>query len=95
MVVNISSGKYSHVEVDIMDKLVTFTAVARGLTLSAAADNPIRAEIEKTTPHLLVQDAGNNRIYAFHDFANPSLCFCMDLVASTNMSQIYKTFIDK
>lgn len=80
VVTDVPSGYYSGVEVDIMDKLVTFTAVARGVTLSAAADNAIHAEIERTTPHLLVwgkNGPDDKYTYAFPDLADPSLCFCI------------------
>lgn len=73
-VFNVKSGFYDRVEVDIVTKTCTFTAVANGVMLSAARSNILTASIEKTTPHLLVQ-VGTNKIYAFPDFETPDLCY--------------------
>lgn len=72
---DVPSGFYTSVEVDIMDKLNTYTAVAKAVTLSAAAANELHTEMARVTPHLVVQDAGNNYFYTFPDLDDLSLCF--------------------
>lgn len=74
---DVPSGFYTSVEVDIMDKLNTYTAVAKAVTLSAAAANELRTEMTRVTPHLVVQDNRNKFFYTFPDFDDLSLCFAV------------------
>lgn len=74
---DVPSGFYTRVEVDIMDKLNTYTAVAKAVTLSAAAANELRTEMTRVTPHLVVQDNRNKFFYTFPDLDDLSLCFAV------------------
>lgn len=77
---DIKSGFYESIEVDIMDKLCTYTAVAKSVTLSATAPNALNASIEKVTPHILVKAAigGDTAFFAFPDIADLSLGFLIN-----------------
>ena len=77
---DIKSGFYESIEVDIMDKLCTYTAVAKSVTLSATAPNALNASIEKVTPHILVKATigGDTAFFAFPDIADFSLGFLIN-----------------
>ena len=79
---DIKSGFYESIEVDIMDKLCTYTAVAKSVTLSATAPNALNASIEKVTPHILVKAAigigSDTAFFAFPDIADLSLGFLIN-----------------
>lgn len=77
---DIKSGFYKSIEVDIMDKLCTYTAVAKSVTLSATAPNALNASIEKVTPHILVKATigGDTAFFAFPDIADLSLGFLIN-----------------
>lgn len=77
---DIKSGFYESIEVDIMDKLCTYTAVAKSVTLSATAPNALNASIEKVTPHILVKATigGDTAFFAFPDIADLSLGFLIN-----------------
>lgn len=77
---DIKSGFYESIEVDIMDKLCTYTAVAKSVTLSATAPNALNASIEKVTPHILVKagTGGDTVFFAFPDIADLSLGFLIN-----------------
>lgn len=77
---DIKSGFYESIEVDIMDKLCTYTAVAESVTLSATAPNALNASIEKVTPHILVKATigGDTVFFAFPDIADLSLGFLIN-----------------
>lgn len=94
---DVPSGFYTSVEVDIMDKLNTYTAVAKAVTLSAAAANELRTEMTRVTPHLVVQDAGNNYFYTFPDLDDLSLCFAVktDQPGKLLDDGFTQTFFDK
>ncbi len=79
---DIKSGFYESIEVDIMDKLCTYTAVAKSVTLSATAPNALNASIEKVTPHILVKATigigSDTAFFAFPDIADLSLGFLIN-----------------
>lgn len=77
---DIKSGFYESIEVDIMDKLCTYTAVAKSVTLSATAPNALNASIEKVTPHILVKATigTDTAFFAFPDIADLSLGFLIN-----------------
>lgn len=93
----VPSGFYTSVEVDIMDKLNTYTAAANGVTLSAEGPNDLRVGMERVTPHLVVQDNRNKFFYTFPDLDDLSLCFAVktdepNMLLSGGFTQ---TFFDK
>ena len=94
---DVPSGFYTSVEVDIMDKLNTYTAVAKAVTLSAAAANELRTEMTRVTPHLIVQDTGNKYFYTFPDLDDLSLCFAVKTDQPNELLNdgFTQTFFDK
>lgn len=93
---DIKSGFYESIEVDIMDKLCTYTAVAKSVTLSATAPNALNASIEKVTPHILVKSGtvGDTAFFAFPDIADLSLGFHFQPTLSHNF-QFADSYFDK
>lgn len=93
---DIKSGFYESIEVDIMDKLCTYTAVAKSVTLSATAPNALNASIEKVTPHILVKAAigGDTAFFAFPDIADLSLGFHFQPALLPNF-QFSDSYFDK
>lgn len=93
---DIKSGFYESIEVDIMDKLCTYTAVAKSVTLSATAPNALNASIEKVTPHILVKATiGTDTVFfAFPDIADLSLGFHFQPTLSHNF-QFADSYFDK
>lgn len=94
---DVPSGFYTSVEVDIMDKLNTYTAVAKAVTLSAAAANELRTEMARVTPHLVVQDNRNKFFYTFPDLDDLSLCFAVKTDEPNELLSggFTQTFFDK
>lgn len=94
---DVPSGFYTSVEVDIMDKLNTYTAVAKAVTLSAAATNELRTEMTRVTPHLVVQDNRNKFFYTFPDLDDLSLCFAVKTDEPNELLNggFTQTFFDK
>lgn len=94
---DVPSGFYTSVEVDIMDKLNTYTAVAKTVTLSAAAANELRTEMTRVTPHLVVQDNRNKFFYTFPDLDDLSLRFAVKIDQPDELLNggFTQTFFDK
>ena len=94
---DIKSGFYESIEVDIMDKLCTYTAVAKSVTLSATAPNALNASIEKVTPHILVKSGtvGDTAFFAFPDIADLSLGFHFKPTSLSHNFQFANSYFDK
>ena len=94
---DIKSGFYESIEVDIMDKLCTYTAVAKSVTLSATAPNALNASIEKVTPHILVKagTGGDTVFFAFPDIADLSLGFHFKPTSLSHNFQFANSYFDK
>lgn len=94
---DIKSGFYESIEVDIMDKLCTYTAVAKSVTLSATAPNALNASIEKVTPHILVKATigGDTAFFAFPDIADLSLGFHFKPTSLSHNFQFANSYFDK
>lgn len=94
---DIKSGFYESIEVDIMDKLCTYTAVAKSVTLSATAPNALNASIEKVTPHILVKATigGDTVFFAFPDIADLSLGFHFQPTSLSHNFQFADSYFDK
>lgn len=96
---DIKSGFYESIEVDIMDKLCTYTAVAKSVTLSATAPNALNASIEKVTPHILVKAAigigSDTAFFAFPDIADLSLGFHFKPTSLSHNFQFANSYFDK
>lgn len=94
---DIKSGFYESIEVDIMDKLCTYTAVAKSVTLSATAPNALNASIEKVTPHILVKATigTDTAFFAFPDIADLSLGFHFKPTSLSHNFQFANSYFDK